>query len=75
MEDTTRITELLSSTVIAAPESLPVKMCKCGRAPWRKNQRNCVFCNREANAKYRESLKRPIHRDAKQWPFPARKSD
>lgn len=32
-------------------------LCKCGRAPWRRGQRNCVFCNREANRKYRESLK------------------
>lgn len=37
-------------------------LCKCGRAPWRKGQRNCVFCNREANAKYRESLKRQVMR-------------
>ena len=34
------------------------RLCKCGRAPHRKGQRNCAFCNREANAKYRQSLKR-----------------
>jgi len=37
-------------------------MCKCGRAPWRVGQRNCVLCNREANRKYRESLKREEER-------------
>ena len=37
---------------------LTIKLCKCGRAPHRKNQRNCHFCNREANAKYRRELKR-----------------
>ena len=35
-----------------------IKLCKCGRAPHRKGQRNCHFCNREANAKYRRELKR-----------------
>jgi hypothetical protein len=33
-------------------------LCKCGRGPWRKGQRNCLTCNREANKKYRVSLKR-----------------
>ena len=33
--------------------------CKCGRGPCRKGQRNCLACNREANRKYRMSLKRP----------------
>jgi hypothetical protein len=42
----------------AAPDQPAPHMCKCGRAPWRKGQRNCVACNREANRKYRESLKR-----------------
>jgi hypothetical protein len=61
MEDTTRISELLSTTApIAAPA--PIKMCKCGRGPWRKAQRNCLVCNREANTRYRESLKHPHRR-------------
>lgn len=34
-----------------------LRMCKCGRGPWRKGQRNCVHCNREANCKYRKSLR------------------
>jgi hypothetical protein len=34
-----------------------VKMCKCGRAPHRKKARNCHFCHKEANKKYRRSLK------------------
>ncbi len=33
------------------------RLCKCGRGPWRKGQRNCLTCNREANKRYRESLK------------------
>lgn len=36
----------------------PQPLCKCGRGPCRKNQRNCLDCNREANAKYRAELKR-----------------
>jgi hypothetical protein len=39
---------------------LSVKMCKCGRAPHRKNARNCHFCHKEANKKYRKSLKADI---------------
>jgi len=35
-----------------------LRLCKCGRAPHRKGQRNCLFCNREANRKYRLSLRR-----------------
>ena len=42
------------------PEGQAVKMCKCGRGPWRSGQRNCIYCNREANAAYRNSLKLPI---------------
>jgi hypothetical protein len=38
-------------------EAAPQRLCKCGRAPWRKGQRNCGICNREANKRYRESLK------------------
>ena len=34
----------------------PRPLCKCGRGPWRKGQRNCHVCNREANKKYRLSL-------------------
>jgi hypothetical protein len=45
----------------SAQESAP-HVCKCGRAPWRPGQRNCVFCNREANRKYRESLKKQAAR-------------
>lgn len=37
-----------------------VKMCKCGRGPYRKSGRNCNFCNAEANRKYRLSLKTPL---------------
>jgi hypothetical protein len=37
---------------------LAVPLCKCGRAPHRPGQRNCHFCNRDANRKYRQSLKR-----------------
>jgi hypothetical protein len=40
-----------------AEKSAAPRLCKCGRAPWRKGQRNCVLCNREANRKYRESLR------------------
>lgn len=32
-------------------------MCKCGRGPWRAGQRNCTACNREANTKYRQTLR------------------
>jgi hypothetical protein len=47
------------SNGMEAGESVAVaRLCKCGRAPHRKGQRNCAFCNREANAKYRQSLKR-----------------
>jgi hypothetical protein len=53
MEDSSRISEIIAEPVGEKPPHI----CKCGRAPWRKNQRNCVFCNREANRKYRESLK------------------
>lgn len=38
----------------------PLHMCKCGRGPWRKGQRNCALCNREGNRKYRLSLKKPM---------------
>lgn len=44
-----------------------IKMCKCGRAPHRKAQspnvtppRNCHFCHKEANQKYRRSVKRQV---------------
>jgi hypothetical protein len=33
-------------------------ICRCGRGPWRKGQRNCLTCNREANKRYRESLRK-----------------
>ena len=52
---------VIESAADAAPDQ-PVHVCKCGRAPWRKGQRNCVLCNREANRKYRESLKRDGNR-------------
>jgi hypothetical protein len=54
MEDSTRSSDLIAAEPVVEK---PPHMCKCGRAPWRKHQRNCVFCNREANRKYRESLK------------------
>ncbi len=41
-----------------AGEMVELKMCRCGRAPHRKGQRNCHVCNREANRKYRAELKR-----------------
>ena len=37
--------------------SAVLAICPCGRAPKRKNQRNCHICNVEANAKHRR-LKR-----------------
>lgn len=41
------------------PDNLiQIRMCKCGRAPWRSKARNCHFCHKEANKKYRQSLKR-----------------
>jgi hypothetical protein len=43
------------------PSEPPPHRCKCGRGPWRKGQRNCVLCNREANGKYRKSLKYNIN--------------
>ena len=36
-----------------ASKAVEPPLCKCGRGPWRKGQRNCHVCNREANAKYR----------------------
>jgi hypothetical protein len=47
--------------VIPAEEGSEVhapRLCKCGRAPHLPGQRNCLVCNREANRKYRISLKR-----------------
>jgi hypothetical protein len=41
----------------ATPDETQPRLCRCGRAPWRKGQRNCGICNREANRRYRESLK------------------
>jgi hypothetical protein len=42
-----------------APDNiLHLPMCKCQRAPRRNGQRNCLHCNREANKKFRESLRR-----------------
>jgi hypothetical protein len=35
-------------------------MCRCGRAPHRKGQRNCHQCNAEAAKKYRRSVKKLI---------------
>lgn len=37
---------------------LAVRMCKCGRAPHRKGQRNCHHCNRDANKRYKAQMKR-----------------
>jgi hypothetical protein len=33
-------------------------LCRCGRAPRRKAQRNCHLCHAEANRRYRASVKR-----------------
>ena len=41
-------------------EKITPPLCKCGRGPWRKGQRNCLACNREANSRYRKSLKKPL---------------
>ena len=55
----------------SAPEiAITPHMCRCGRAPWRPGQRNCLFCNREANKRYRESLKREEARLAAQAMVP-----
>jgi hypothetical protein len=32
-------------------------LCRCGRAPKRKAQRNCHLCHAEANRRYRASVK------------------
>jgi hypothetical protein len=32
-------------------------LCRCGRAPRRKAQRNCHLCHAEANRRYRASVK------------------
>jgi hypothetical protein len=53
-------------------EAAAQKLCKCGRAPHRKGQRNCAYCNRDANRKYRISLKRMEARLNKQRPKPLR---
>jgi DNA-binding winged helix-turn-helix (wHTH) protein len=37
--------------------SKPTRQCKCGRGETRPNQNNCHACNREANTKYRQSLR------------------
>jgi len=37
-----------------------MQMCKCGRAPHRPKARNCHFCNRDAQKKYRAALKGPV---------------
>ncbi len=58
MSDERREPERAAGNTNAKP-----KMCKCGRGPWRKGQRNCIYCNREANAKYRESLRIEITRN------------
>lgn len=34
-----------------------LKMCRCNRAPLRRNARNCHLCHVEANKKYRRSLR------------------
>lgn len=46
----------------AGQDEAAPRLCKCGRAPWRKGQRNCIVCNREANRRYRDSLKRQTAR-------------
>lgn len=46
---------------------LQIRMCKCGRAPHRKaltpgneEPRNCHFCHKEANTKYRRTIRQQI---------------
>jgi len=46
----------------AGQDEAALRLCKCGRASWRKGQRNCAVCNREANRRYRDSLKRQAAR-------------
>jgi hypothetical protein len=41
-----------------SPVETAPRPCKCGRGPWRPGQRNCLTCNREANKRYRQSLKK-----------------
>ena len=57
-----RFSEPAKATNAPSPSEAPITaeppLCKCGRGPWRKGQRNCLACNREANAKYRVSLKK-----------------
>jgi len=43
---------------VGAGEGVVLALCRCGRAPHRPRQRNCRYCNREANRKYRAALKR-----------------
>lgn len=47
---------------ILAPQGdenvLAIPLCRCGRAPHRKAQRNCHHCNREANKKYKAQMNR-----------------
>jgi len=47
---------------VGANEGGVLAPCCCGRAPHRPGQRNCRFCNREANRKYRAALKRQTRR-------------
>jgi hypothetical protein len=48
--------------MVGANEGCVLGLCRCGRAPRRPRQRNCRFCNREANRKYRAALKRQTRR-------------
>lgn len=41
---------------------IQMPMCKCGRAPWRKGQKNCHFCNLEAGRKFKAELRKQSDR-------------
>lgn len=50
--------EIVQERIAALPSNvLVMRMCKCGRGPWRKNQRNCIHCHRDAQKKHKASLK------------------
>jgi hypothetical protein len=40
-----------------ASEQAASCLCRCGRAPRRKAQRNCHLCHAEANRRFRASVK------------------
>jgi hypothetical protein len=46
-------------------------LCRCGRAPRRKAQRNCHLCHAEANRRYRASVKQQNEALKRQLAVPA----